>query len=144
MQKEDHITTGSFVPVLQKALGDEKAFAKLVSPDVTLEETIFVAPIDGREKVWAAVRTAGRITDSLRFTHESSAADRRHLEWGLEALGHRLNGVSVISFDGSGLIDRVAFYQRPLAGVLAFSAEMGRRLGNSVGPDMFFPATTGG
>jgi len=29
-----------------------------------------------------------------------------------------------------------------LEGVLAFSAEMGRRLGDALGPDMFFSAST--
>jgi hypothetical protein len=90
------------------------------------------------------VQAAGGITDSLRFTYESTAPDRCYLEWELEALGQRLNGVSVIGFDGSGLIDSVAFHHRPLVGVLAFSAEMGRRLGNAVGPDMFYAAPTGG
>jgi hypothetical protein len=144
MQDERAAASGSFVPIWQKALGDETAFDELVSPDVTLEGSIFAAPINGRENVWMAVQAAGGITDSLRFTHESTAAERCYLEWELEALGQRLNGVSVISFDGSGLIDGVAFHHRPLAGVLAFSAAMGRRLGNSIGPDMFYAAATGG
>jgi hypothetical protein len=76
----------------------------------------------------------------LRFTRESTAADRCYLEWELDALGLRIDGASVISFDSSSLIDSVAFYHRPLTGLLAFSAEMGRRLGNSVGHEMFYPA----
>jgi hypothetical protein len=143
MQDEHEGATGSFVPTWRKALRDETAFAQLVRPQVRLEGSIFAAPVNGREKVWTAIRTAGDITDTLRFTRESTVADRCYLEWELDALGGRINGVSVISFDSSGLIDSMAFYHRPLAGLLAFSAEMGRRLGSSIGHEMFYPAPAG-
>jgi hypothetical protein len=99
-----------------------------------LEENIFAEPIKGREKMWSAVQAAGGITDALRLTHESTTTDRCYLEWELAAVGQRLDGVSGIGFDGSGLVDFAAFHHRPLANLLAFSAEMGRRLGGSVGP----------
>jgi len=105
---------------------------------VRLAGSIFAAPIDGRERVWTSLRTAGGITDTLRFTHESTATDRSYLEWELEALGQRFWGVTVLTLDDSGLIDNVAIHHRPLGGVLAFSAELGRRLGNSLGPDVFY------
>jgi hypothetical protein len=140
MEDEQQAATTSFIPAWRQALGDETAFDRLVPRHVRLEGSIFQAPINGREKVWAAVHAAGGITDALRFTHELASADRCYLEWELEALGLRLNGVSVIRFDSSRLIDRVSFHHRPLGGVLAFSAEMGRRLGDSVGRDMFLPS----
>jgi hypothetical protein len=132
-------STGSFIPIWQTALRDESAFAELVSRDVRLEGSIYAAPITGREKVWTVIRAAGAISDVLRFTNEAATTDRRYLEWELEALGLCLNGVSVISFDDSGMIDGVALHFRPLTGLLAFSAELGRRLGDVVGPDMFVP-----
>jgi hypothetical protein len=129
-----------FLPIWTRALRDETgaAFRKVAAPHVRLEGSIFAAPIDGREKVWTSLRTGGGITDTLSFTHESAAPDRSYLEWELEALGQRFAGVTVVSFDGSGLIDNVALHHRPLGGVLAFSAEMGRRLGNSLGPGVFY------
>ena len=113
-------------------------FGQVVAPHVRLEGSIFAAPIDGRERVWTSLRTAGGITDTLRFTHESTTADRSYLEWDLEALGQQFQGVTVLTLDGSGLIDNVAIHHRPLGGVLAFSAELGRRLGNSLGPGVFY------
>jgi hypothetical protein len=110
---------------------------------VALQGSIFAEPINGREEVWSAIHAAGGITDALRFTHESTTSDRCYLEWELEALGQRLDGVSVIGFDASGLVDLLAFHHRPLVGLLAFSAEMGRRRGNSVGPGKFYPAPAG-
>jgi hypothetical protein len=143
METEEQDLTGSIIPIWKEALGDKVAFYKLVSPDVRLEGSIFAAPINGRENVWTAVHAAGGITDALRFTHESRTADRCYLEWELDALGERLEGVSVISFDASGLIDSVAFHHRPLGGVVVFSSEMGRRLGTTIGTDMFYPALSG-
>jgi len=130
----------SILPIWTGALRDESGatFGQVVAPHVRLEGSIFAAPIDGREKVWTSLRTAGGITDTLRFTHESTTADRSYLEWDLEALGQQFQGVTVLTLDGSGLIDNVAIHHRPLGGVLAFSAELGRRLGNSLGPGVFY------
>jgi hypothetical protein len=140
MQAErDHVIR-PFLPVWTAALRDETgaAFRQVAAPHVRLEGSIFATPIDGREKVWASLRTGGGITDTLRFAHESATPDRTYLEWELEALGRRFAGVTVLAFDGSGLIDNVALHHRPLGAVLAFSSEMGRRLGDSVGPGVFY------
>jgi hypothetical protein len=137
--ERDHVIR-PFLPVWTRALRDETGatFREVAAPHVRLEGSIFATPIDGREKVWTSLRTGGSITDTLRLTRESAAPDRSYLEWELEALGRRFAGVTVLSFDGSGLIYNVALHHRPLGGVLAFSAEMGRRLGNSVGPGVFY------
>ena len=133
------------LPIWTGALRDESGatFGQVATPHVRLEGSIFATPIDGREKVWTSLRTAGGITETLRFTHEATTADRCYLEWELEALGQRFEGVTVLSLDSSGLIDNVALHHRPLGGVLAFSAEMGRRLENSVGPGVFYQAPQG-
>jgi hypothetical protein len=134
-----------FLPIWQRALGDKSGatFAEFVAPHVRLEGSIYAKPIEGREKVWASMRTAGGITSFLRFTDESASSDRLYLEWEQEALGQRFSGVTVLTFGGSGLIDNVALHHRPLGAVLAFSAEMGRRLGDSVGPGVFYQAPHG-
>jgi hypothetical protein len=140
MQAERDHAIRPFLPVWTRALRDETGatFREVAAPHVRLEGSIFATPIDGREKVWTSLRTGGGITDTLRLTHESAAPDRSYLEWELGALGQRFAGVTVLSFDGSGLICNVALHHRPLGGVLAFSAEMGRRLGDSVGPGVFY------
>jgi len=142
MQAEDDQVTRSILPVWTAALRDESGvtFAQVAAPHVRLEGSIFAIPIDGREKVWTSLRAAGGITDTLSFTHESAAPGRSYLEWELEALGQRFQGVTILTLDGTGLIDNVALHHRPLGAVLAFSAEMGRRLGNSLGPGVFYQA----
>jgi hypothetical protein len=143
MQTEHGQAVRSILPVWSEALRDKSGttFARAAAPHVRLEGSIFAAPVDGREKVWTSLRAAGGITDTLRFTHESTAPDRSYLEWELEALGQRFDGVTVLTLDSSGLIGNVALHHRPLGGVLAFSAEMGRRLGSSLGPDVFYQAS---
>jgi hypothetical protein len=119
-------------------------FARAAAPHVRLEGSIFAAPVDGREKVWTSLRTAGGIPGTLSFTHESATADHSYLEWELEALGQRIQGVTVLTLDSTGLIDNIALHHRPLGAVLAFSAEMGRRLGDSLGPGVFYQASPAG
>lgn len=140
MPAEHDQVTRSILPVWTGALRDESGatFAQVAAANVRLEGSIFASPIDGREQVWTSLRTAGGITDRLGFTHESASPDRSYLEWELEALGQRFQGVTVLTLDSSGLIQHVALHHRPLGGVLAFSAEMGRRLGESLGPGVFY------
>jgi hypothetical protein len=142
MQAEHGQVTRSIVPIWTGALRDESGatFRQVAARHVRLEGSIFASPIVGREKVRASLRAAGGITDTLRFTHESTAPDRSYLEWELAALGQRFQGVTVLTLDSSGLIDHVALHHRPLGGVLAFSAELGRRLGNSLVPGVFYQA----
>lgn len=146
MQEASSRIARPFLPTWQGALRDKSGatFAKVVAPDVRLEGSIYAAPIDGRENVWASMRAASGITSTLSFTHESAAPDRVYLEWEQEALSQRVSGVTVLTFDGSGLIANVALHHRPLGAALAFSAEMGRRLGNSLGPGVFYQAPQGG
>jgi hypothetical protein len=129
-----------FNPIWTGALTDQSGttFRDVATPHVKLEGSIFAAPIEGRENVWTTFRTAAGISESLTFIHESTSSDRSYLEWEQEALAQRVEGVTVLSFDDAGLIENVAIHHRPLGAVLAFSAEMGRRLGDSVGAGVFY------
>jgi hypothetical protein len=142
MQEERTPVMSPFLPIWREALSDRSgvAFGKVVASQVRLEGSIFATPIEGREKVWTSLRAAGGITDALSFTHESTASDRSYLEWRLEALDQQFDGVTVLSFDSAGLVDNVAVHHRPLGGLLAFSAEMSRRLGDSLGSGLFYEA----
>jgi hypothetical protein len=142
MQEEGSRTVRPSLPIWREALGDASGatFAGVAGPNVRLEGSIFASPVIGRERVWTSLRAAGRITDSLTFTHESTAPGRSYLEWDLEALGQGFHGITVLTLDSSGLIANVAIHHRPLGAVLAFSAEMGRQLGDSLGPGVFYRA----
>jgi hypothetical protein len=129
-----------FGPIWKLALADRSgaAFRDIAVANVRLEGSVFAKPIEGRDNVWRSFRAAAGITDNLTFTHEAAAGDRRYLEWEQEALGRRIEGVSVLAFDDAGLIESVAIHHRPLDAVLAFSTELGRRLGDFVGRGVFY------
>jgi len=132
----------SILPIWTGALRDESGatFAQVAAPHVRLEGSIFARAIDGREKVWASLRAGGGITDTLSFTHESAAPDRA-ISNGSSWPSASDSRESPSSASTAPDIDNVALHHRPLGGVLAFSAEMGRRLGNSFGPGVFYQAS---
>ena len=140
MHGEQGLALGPFGPIWSGALADESGarFRDVVTPQVRLEGSIFAKPIDGRDDVWTSLRAAGGITDTLLFTHDTTGSGRSYFEWQLEALAQHFEGVTVLTFDGAGLVTNIAIHHRPLGGVLAFSAEMGRRLGNSLGQSVFY------
>jgi len=146
MQVERSDVARPFGPVWNEALSDESGakFREVATPDVSLEGSVFAAPIEGRDKVWTSFRAAAGITDKLTFIEESTGPDRTFLTWEQEALGQVAEGVTVLGFDSAGLVDNVAIHHRPLAVVLAFSAELGRRLGDSVGPGVFYQPESDG
>jgi hypothetical protein len=116
------------------------AFAEIVSADVVLEGSVFALPIRGRQAVWATLRAAASIYDTLAFTSDAERDDRAYLEWTATALGLNIAGVTVLYLDQGGRIARVALHHRPLGAAIAFSAELGRRLAGQVSADHFFPA----
>lgn len=115
-----------------------EAFAALVSPDVELDGCIFTRPVHGRHAALTALATASGIYDALSFTSEAATGGRLYIEWSATALGMRMDGVTILQSDDQGHVVWAAVYQRPLSAVLAFSAEMARRLGMNPIADHFY------
>jgi hypothetical protein len=113
-------------------------FAQITAPGITLDGSILARPVHGRHAVWATLTTADGIYDSLVFTHHAAADGRVYLEWQATALGMRIDGVTILVADDQGQFARVAVHHRPLDAVLAFSAEMARRLAESPVADRFY------
>lgn len=76
MQEVSSRTRRPFLPIWRAALGDKSGatFAEFAAPHVRLEGSIYARPIEGREKVWTSMRTAGGITSFLRFHSGVSVA----------------------------------------------------------------------
>jgi hypothetical protein len=104
------------------------AFKAIVADDVTLTGSVFNAPIEGADTAWKTLRTAASIYDDLEFTDFYDASDRLFLEWQGHALGHDIAGITVLRTRGDGAIVEVRIHHRPLPAVLAFAAELDRRL----------------
>jgi hypothetical protein len=115
-----------------------EAFAEITAPGITLDGSILARPVHGRHAVWATLSTAAGIYDSLVFTHHAAVDGRVYLEWNATAVGLRVDGVTILVADDQGQFARVAVHYRPLEAVLAFSAEMARRLAESSVADRFY------
>jgi hypothetical protein len=139
MQAEQREPFEPFGTIWKEALADQSGagFREIAATHIRLEGSVFAKAIVGRDNVWTSFWAAAGITDKLTFIHEAASGDRRYLEWEQEGLGRQMEGVTVLSFDGAGLIESVAIHHRPLDAVLAFSTELGRRLEDSLGPGFF-------
>jgi pimeloyl-ACP methyl ester carboxylesterase len=114
-------------------------FGAAFADDVVLEGTTLRRPIEGRAQVMRVMGTASGIYDSLVFTHEASRGPRTYLEWEATAFGGVvLEGVTILTKNGTGQIVRAAIHHRPLGAVLRFSAELRERLTGVVGPACFY------
>jgi hypothetical protein len=74
----------------------------------------------------------------LEFTYDALAGDRVYLEWTATALGMRMDGATILVLDADGQFARVTVHHRPLAAVLAFSAEMAKRQTAGPGANHFY------
>lgn len=117
------------------------AFADTFAEDVVLEASVLYQPISGRENVKRVMEAASKVYESLEFTDETAGESRQYVEWTARAFGGvNLNGVTVITRNDSGAIQRVAIHHRPLGGALQFSAEIGQRLRGVIDASHFLAA----
>ncbi|MEU3445443.1 hypothetical protein AB0926_34010 [Streptomyces griseoincarnatus] len=82
--------------------------------------------------------TASRVYESLEFIRQTRDGDRSYLEWEATAFGGmRLLGSTILVRNDAGEITRAVIRHRPLQGLLAFSAELGRLLDGRVADGTF-------
>jgi surfactin synthase thioesterase subunit len=114
-------------------------FGAAFADDVVLEGTALTRPVEGREQVMRVMGTASGIYDSLLFTREATGGPRTYLEWEATAFGGVvLEGVTVLTKDGSGQVVHAAIHHRPLGAALRFSRELRKRLTGVVDPGYFY------
>ncbi|WP_328603398.1 alpha/beta hydrolase [Amycolatopsis sp. NBC_00345] len=105
-----------------------ESFSAACTPDVTLRLSAAEEPVVGP----AAVRHFFTITqtmyDSLAFVHEARDANRTYMKWEGQFQNKPVSGVTILSYNESGLIREIELYHRPYGQVLAFAAELTRRL----------------
>ncbi len=72
--------------------------------------------------------------DTIAFTHETSAGPRTYLEWQGKFQGRAVAGVTILRRSEEGLIEGIQLFHSPYEQVLAFSAELARRLDGRIKP----------
>ena len=117
----------------------ENSFADAFADNVTLEASVLVRPIKGRDCVKSVMATASKVYEALTFTHQVESAQQTYLEWDAEAFGGQpFSGVTILIKNPDGLIVHIVIHHRPLGALLRFSIEMRERLKGKIEPDYFY------
>jgi hypothetical protein len=115
-----------------------ESFATAFVRDPVLMASVANAAVYGVAAIRAFFKASASIYETIAFTAEANLARRTFLEWKGSALGGKtIEGFTVINHDAAGLIEKIELYHRPLAAVLAFSDELGRRLSGTLGNQLF-------
>jgi hypothetical protein len=75
--------------------------------------------------------------DAINFTHEMSSESRTCLEWEGKFQGKDIAGTTILALSVNGAIESIQLYHRPYEQVIAYSAELGRRLKGKIDPSIF-------
>lgn len=117
----------------------ENSFAIAFADNVTLEASVLVRPIEGRDCVKSVMATASNVYEALTFTRQVESAQQTYLEWEAKAFGGQpMSGVTILIKNPDGLIVHIAIHHRPLGALLRFSSEMRDRLKGKIEPDYFY------
>jgi hypothetical protein len=119
-------------------------FAEGFAENVVLEGSVQRKPIEGRDRVRQVMWTAAEIYESLVFTDQASSGQRLYVEWVATAFGgQQLRGSTILVTNEEGKIDHVVIQHRPLDGLLAFSAELGKRMSGVEDAELFWKEREG-
>ncbi len=114
-----------------------ESFASAFTADVVLIASVTSAPIVGPDGVGHFFEATRAMYDSIGFVHETSAGSRTWLEWAGRFQGRDVAGLTVLCRDEHGLIDAIQLFHSPYEQVVAFSAELARRLEGKLVPSPF-------
>ena len=103
-------------------------FASAFSEMAVLEASVLAGPIVGASDIRAFFRATRAIYDRIEFTSEHRVALQIWLEWQGEYRGLPVCGVTALATGGDGVIERVRVFHMPLEQLVAFAADVRRRL----------------
>jgi hypothetical protein len=115
----------------------QEEFASAFTKDVALDAFVSSAPIVGAVALRAFFDATRGMYDRIEFVNETRSATRTHLEWQGRFAGRDIAGSTILAHDAEGAIESIRLYHRPCEQVIAFSAELARRLAGRVDPRCF-------
>jgi hypothetical protein len=125
----------AWLEILQRQTQEE--FAAAFSKDVVIDTTIATRSIVGAVDLRRFFDASRTMYDAIRFTHETRSGSRTCLEWEGKFQGKDIAGATILAFDADGAIASIQLYHRPYAQVIAYAAELGRRLKGQIDPSLF-------
>lgn len=119
---------------LRKAIEsfDLDAAIECLAPDAVLHSPVTFKPFEGREAVRALFAILFRTFEDFRYVNEFVAADGSHVLHFRTRIGDReVEGIDLVRFNDTGLIDDFTVMVRPLSAALALRDAVGSQLGGN-------------
>ena len=135
-QSEGNLPPGhSWLEIIKRPTPE--AFAAAFTKDVILDASVLPRPITGATDVRAFFGATQVMFDAIAFKHEVTTGSRIYLEWEGTFQGNSIAGLTALKKDAAGLIESIRVYYRPYNVVVAFSADLARRLAGNMTVDPF-------
>ena len=136
MDRDSQLPIGhAWLEILRRP--NQEAFAAAFTSDVRLEASVVNIAIVGVERIRAFFDATRAMYDQIAFVHETHSATRTYLEWAGRYGGREVFGTTILVRDAAGLIEGIRLYHHPYLQVMAFSADLARRLAGRVEPGTF-------
>jgi hypothetical protein len=142
-QSEGNLPPGqSWLEIIKRPTPE--AFAAAFTKNVVLDASVLPRSVTGGTDVRAFFAATREMFDALAFKHEVTAGSRTYLEWEGTFQGNDVAGLTVLTKDAARLIESIRVYYRPYSAVVAFSADLARRLAGNMTVDPFLGSTLRG
>ena len=115
----------------------QEAFATAFTEDSVLDASVMPRSIIGAADIWALFDATRDMYETIAFKRETITGSQTYLEWEGVFEGAQVAGVTILKRDSAGLIESIRLYHRPIGAVIAFSAELARRLAGKMTTDPF-------
>ena len=136
IQQEPNVPGAAWRAIINRE--SPEAFASAFVKDPVLVASVANAAVHGAAAIRSFFKASAAIYETIAFTTEVRLGHRTFLEWKGSGLGGKaIEGITIITHNDPGLIERIELYHRPLAIVLAFASELEHTLGETLGAKLF-------
>ena len=114
-----------------RAAAEKKDFAEgeaLFSEEVVFRSPFVHRPYEGRDALMFILSNVAQVFEDFRYVSQVETGDTAVLVFEARVGDRELQGVDILEFGSNDLIDRMTVMVRPMSGLEALGAEMGRRL----------------
>ena len=108
---------------------DAAALGACLAEEVTFHSPAVFEPYEGREAVTMVLGAVMQVFEDFRYVGAFTGPDGREvLEFRTRVGDKQVQGIDLLAFDDTGLVDDLTVMLRPLRGLEAAVAAIGRRL----------------
>lgn len=113
---------------------DLSRLGSITHPNATFRSPMAVTPYESREALVLAITTVITIFEDFVYHRSLASPDGLSvvLEFSAKVAGKKLKGIDLIRFDEDGLMREFEVMVRPMSGLQALGAEMGKRVSGTL------------